>query len=161
MSRTPLKQGKTGTKSINKALADLVAAEAATDKTAMTAQEAQTGTATTARNITAKVLADEVDRRITAAVPATASAAELETGTEEGIRKVSPKLLADEIDRRGDAAYQPLTGNTFNVAGVPAAADNVGRVIYVTDGSAGNPCAAISDGTNWKVLALGATIADS
>jgi len=58
-----------------------------------------------------------------------------------------------------NATFQPLTGNTFTVATVPAAADNVGRVIYVSDGSAGSPCAAISDGTNWKVVAIGATIA--
>ncbi len=57
------------------------------------------------------------------------------------------------------ATKQPRTGNTFTVAMVPAAADNVGRVIYVSNGSAGAACAAISNGVNWKVLALGANIA--
>lgn len=57
------------------------------------------------------------------------------------------------------ATKQPRTGNTFTVATAPDAAANVGRVIYVSNGSAGAPCAAISDGVNWKVLALGANIA--
>jgi subtilisin family serine protease len=68
--------------------------------------------------------------------------------------------LRTQVDtlETADAAKQPLTGNTFAVAGLPAAASNVGRVVYVTNGSAGNPCAAVSDGTNWKVLAIGATV---
>lgn len=56
------------------------------------------------------------------------------------------------------ATKQPLTGNSFAVAGLPAANANVGRVVYCTNGSAGAPCAAISDGTNWKVIAIGATV---
>lgn len=56
------------------------------------------------------------------------------------------------------ALLQPKTGNTFAVADLPAAASNVGRVVYVTNGSAGSPCAAISNGTAWKVIALGATV---
>jgi hypothetical protein len=56
------------------------------------------------------------------------------------------------------AAAQPRTGNTFNVAGLPNATLNVGRCVYVTNGSAGAACAAISDGTNWKVVAIGATV---
>jgi hypothetical protein len=57
------------------------------------------------------------------------------------------------------AAKQPLTGNTFTVATVPAAAANVGRVIYVSNGAAGAATAAISDGTNWKRIAIGVNIA--
>jgi hypothetical protein len=57
------------------------------------------------------------------------------------------------------AASQPKTGNIFAVATLPAAASNVGRVVYCSDGNAGAPCAAISDGTHWKVIALGATCA--
>lgn len=57
-------------------------------------------------------------------------------------------------------AAQPKTGNTFTVATLPAAADNVGRVVYCSDGAAGSPTAVISDGTNWKVAGtLGATAA--
>jgi subtilisin family serine protease len=66
----------------------------------------------------------------------------------------SLKELTSEI-----ATKQNLTGNTFTVATLPAAAANVGRVVYVTNGKAGAACAAISDGTNWKVVDIGATAA--
>ena len=59
------------------------------------------------------------------------------------------------------STYQPLTGNSIAFASLPAAASNVGRVLYCADGSAGAACAVISDGTNWKVIAIGATAADS
>lgn len=55
--------------------------------------------------------------------------------------------------------FQTLTGNTFTVATLPAAASNVGRVVYVTNGKVGAACAAVSDGTNWKVIDIGATAA--
>ena len=51
--------------------------------------------------------------------------------------------------------------DTYTVATLPAAASNVGRVLYCSNGSAGSPCAVISDGTNWKVVAIGATAAAS
>lgn len=50
---------------------------------------------------------------------------------------------------------------SFTVATVPSAADWKNRMIWVTDGNAGAACVAVSDGTNWKVVALGATIAAS
>lgn len=36
-----------------------------------------------------------------------------------------------------------------------------GQLAYVTDGNAGSACLAVYDGSNWKVVALGATIATS
>lgn len=38
---------------------------------------------------------------------------------------------------------------TFTVATVPSAADNVGGMIYVSNGAAGQPIIAFSNGTNW------------
>jgi len=38
----------------------------------------------------------------------------------------------------------------FTVAGVPSAAHNAYGIIYCSDGAAGNPCVAFSDGVNWK-----------
>jgi hypothetical protein len=52
-----------------------------------------------------------------------------------------------------------ITPDSYTVATLPDADENTGRVLYVSDGSAGDPCAAISDGTNWKVIAIGATVA--
>lgn len=34
-----------------------------------------------------------------------------------------------------------------------------GTMIFVTDGDGGSPCLAISDGTDWKAVALGSAIA--
>ena len=39
---------------------------------------------------------------------------------------------------------------TYTVAGLPDAADWTGGVVYVSNGAAGSPILAFSDGTNWK-----------
>jgi len=63
-------------------------------------------------------------------------------------------------DTADATTYQPLTGNTFTVATLPAAASHVGRHVYVSDGAAGSPTSAVSDGTNWKRTGtLGITVA--
>lgn len=66
--------------------------------------------------------------------------------------------IASEVQTALDAK-QPLTGNTFDVAGLPAAASNVGRAVYCSDGAGGSPCLAISDGTDWLRVTLGAAVA--
>ncbi len=38
---------------------------------------------------------------------------------------------------------------SYTVAGVPAAASNARRMIYVSNGAAGDPVVAFSNGTNW------------
>ena len=51
---------------------------------------------------------------------------------------------------------------TYNVAGAPSAsAAGAGTLIYVSNGAAGSPILAFSDGTNWKRSDTGATISDS
>ena len=46
----------------------------------------------------------------------------------------------------------------MTAAGITAAAYN-GRLVYLTAGGTGAvPCLAISDGTNWKQIAIGANI---
>ena len=37
----------------------------------------------------------------------------------------------------------------YTVATAPTAVGVTGTLIYVSDGLAGDPCAAVSDGTNW------------
>jgi hypothetical protein len=55
-----------------------------------------------------------------------------------------------------------LTGSaqlpTYTVASAPAATDLTGTIIYVSNGLAGAPCVAVSDGTNW-ISPAGTTIA--
>jgi len=50
-----------------------------------------------------------------------------------------------------------MTLPSYAVSGVPSASP-AGQVIYVTDGNSGAATIACSDGSNWKVVALGATI---
>lgn len=47
---------------------------------------------------------------------------------------------------------------TYTVASAPAATGLTGTVIYVSDGRAGSPTVAVSDGTNW-ISSAGITIA--
>jgi hypothetical protein len=42
-----------------------------------------------------------------------------------------------------------VVSETFTVATVPSAAANTGGMIYVSNGAAGNPVIAFSDGTDW------------
>ncbi len=50
-----------------------------------------------------------------------------------------------------------MTLPSYAVSGVPSASP-AGQLIYVTDGNSGAATVACSDGSNWKVVALGATI---
>jgi hypothetical protein len=60
------------------------------------------------------------------------------------------------------ASGEDITLATFTVATLPAAAaGNAGRLVRVSDGNAGQPCLAMSNGSAWKVIALGATAAAS
>ncbi len=63
------------------------------------------------------------------------------------------------INEQTAALDAVVRGTTFTVATVPSAAANIGRIIYMSNGNAGDPCAAISNGTNWKVIAIGANVA--
>lgn len=42
-----------------------------------------------------------------------------------------------------------VTLASYTVAGVPSASANTGAMIYVSNGAAGSPVAAFSNGTNW------------
>lgn len=42
-----------------------------------------------------------------------------------------------------------VTLPTYAVAGVPSASANTGALIYVSNGAAGSPVVAFSNGTNW------------
>lgn len=47
----------------------------------------------------------------------------------------------------------------YTVAGAPSATDQDGTVIYVSNGAAGSPILAFSDGTDWLRSDTGAEIA--
>lgn len=46
----------------------------------------------------------------------------------------------------------------YTVASAPSAASNYGALVFVTDGDAGSPCLAVSDGGSWLRISLGASI---
>jgi hypothetical protein len=50
---------------------------------------------------------------------------------------------------------------TYDVATAPSAASIAGTLIYVSDGAAGSPILAFSDGTDWLRSDTGAAISDS
>ena len=51
--------------------------------------------------------------------------------------------------------------DSFAVAAVPAAAAHTGKLIHVSNGAAGSPCLAYSNGTSWLRITLGAAVAAS
>lgn len=52
-----------------------------------------------------------------------------------------------------------ITVETFTVAGAPGG--SAGDIGYCTNGDAGAACFTVHNGTDWKVVSLGATIASS
>lgn len=56
-----------------------------------------------------------------------------------------------------------LHWGSFALADAPGAAEGVsaGDTAYCTDGDLGNECFTVFDGTDWKVVALGSSIATS
>lgn len=54
------------------------------------------------------------------------------------------EVLVDEVTAAG-----PINLARFTVATVPAAASFLGAIIYVSNGAAGAPVVAFSNGTNW------------
>ena len=50
-----------------------------------------------------------------------------------------------------------LSLQAYTVATAPPAAQFPNAVILVSDGGAGSPCLAVSNGTNWKVVTITST----
>ena len=77
-------------------------------------------------------------------------------------RKVSVQQLQDYLDENADAAASgPFALADYSVAELPSASANPQSVVYCSNGDAGNPCLAVSNGTNWLRVALGAAVAAS
>jgi hypothetical protein len=52
-----------------------------------------------------------------------------------------------------------VTLPSYAVAGLPTAATSTGMLVHCSDGGAGSPCLAYSNGTNWLQVALGGAVA--
>ncbi len=47
---------------------------------------------------------------------------------------------------------------SFSVVTLPAASQNIRRLVWVTDGADGSPCLAVSDGTDWLRIDPGSPV---
>jgi hypothetical protein len=56
------------------------------------------------------------------------------------------------------AITEALKASEYTVTTVPSAAAHKGRIIYVSNGAAGSPCLAYSNGTSWLRLVFGAAV---
>lgn len=68
-------------------------------------------------------------------------------------RQINDALKAEDVD---DALGPVLP--TYTVAGLPTASANNRRLVRCSNGNAGAACLALSDGTNWLRIALGAAV---
>lgn len=59
---------------------------------------------------------------------------------------------------RGDKINAAATLPTYTVATVPSASENKNRLIAVSNGAAGQPCLAFSNGTAWVRVVFGAAV---
>lgn len=75
---------------------------------------------------------------------------------EAGSLRDTGKLLEELANPSGPAQLNAVT-----VANAPPAAEYLGCILYVSNGAAGAPILAFSDGTNWKRSDTGATIASA
>jgi hypothetical protein len=76
-------------------------------------------------------------------------------------RKLSGQAILDYIADNPSTPTAPVPLPSYTVAELPAAVGNDGALVYCTNGNTGAPCLAISNGTNWLRIALGAAVAAS
>ena len=76
---------------------------------------------------------------------------------------MSKKLARGQVGTKSinAAIDDAVTADEYAVAGLPAAAANRGKLVYVSNGASGAPCLAYSNGTNWLRVLLGAAVAIS
>jgi hypothetical protein len=77
--------------------------------------------------------------------------------TNLGLGTIATQAASSVALTGGTISGTTMTLPSYDVAGAPAAG-TAGRMIYVTDGNSGAACMAVSDGSNWKIVALGGTI---
>ena len=52
-----------------------------------------------------------------------------------------------------------IRADSYTVATLPTASAHTGKLIYVSNGAAGSPCLAYSNGTSWLRITLGTAVA--
>lgn len=51
------------------------------------------------------------------------------------------------------------TLGSYTIAALPNAAKSTGQIVHCSNGAAGSPCLAFSNGTSWLQIALGSAVA--
>ena len=76
---------------------------------------------------------------------------------------ISPSVARGKVGSESinNALLDAVTADKFAVAGLPDATKHEGKIIYVSNGAAGEPRLAYSNGTNWLRITLGAAVATS
>lgn len=82
-----------------------------------------------------------------------------QTGSDMAITAVGGRL--DLNGSNGVRSLAPLRSGHYNMGTLPSAAAYLGFIIFVSNGDAGAPCLAVSDGANWLRISLGAAVAAS
>lgn len=78
-------------------------------------------------------------------------------------RRISINQLVEYVQENlisdASAPFRLINVTVADLAADYPAASWLGAVVYCSNGNSGSPCLAVSDGTNWKRIALGATVA--
>ena len=130
---------------------------------AITASVTRGYTFATGVDVTASALNQLGEPGVTVATPiaiatggtnaTTASAAR----TNLGLGTIATQASSSVAITGGAISGTIMTLPSYAVSGVPSASP-AGQLIYVTDGNSGAATVACSNGSDWKVVALGATI---
>ena len=130
---------------------------------AITATVTRGFTARTGVEITAANLNELGEPTVTVATPitvgnggtnaTTASAAR----TNLGLGTIATQASNSVSVTGGSMSGVLITLPSYAVSALPSAG-TAGRVVFCTDGDGGSKCLAVDDGTNWKRVALGATV---
>lgn len=73
-------------------------------------------------------------------------------------RKAPMSAVLTYIEGGLNDTLEPVPLKSYLLADLPSAVANPYAMVYCLNGDAGSACVAVSDGTNWKVVALGATV---
>ena len=130
---------------------------------AITASVTRGYTFATGVEVTAAALNELGEPTVTVATPiavsngGTGSANASAARTALGIGTIATQASNAVALTGGTISGTIMTLPSYAVSGVPSASP-AGQMIYVTDGNSGAATVAVSNGSAWKVVALGATI---
>jgi hypothetical protein len=73
-------------------------------------------------------------------------------------RKAPMTAVLEYVEANINTDLEPIPLKSYLLADLPSAVANPYAMVYCLNGNAGAACVAVSNGTDWKVVALGATV---